>query len=1130
MNACSPVGITLVHGNRIEALRADLVARMRAEPLAPLENEIILVQSNGMAQWLKLGIAGEGQPGGPPGIAAALELLLPARFLWRVYRAILGAGQVPEASPFDKNRLVWRLMRLVAELAPQDPFAPLRRFLEQDDDLRKRFQLAERLADLLDGYQVYRADWLEAWARQEDVLIDARGNRTPLPQGQAWQAALWRALRQDVHPEVAGGRAEVHAAFLDRAAALPPHPRPAGLPRRVMIFGITTLPRQSLEVLMTLSRWCQVVMYVHNPCQYYWADIVPERELLRSGRGNNRLRQGFPDPLPEALLHLHAHPLLAAWGMQGRDFIALLEEYADDGFVAGLPFPLEVTREERFHAPESPPATLLQQLQDDILELRPLDETRALWPPVDALSDGSIRFHLAHGPQREVEILHDHLLAAFQADPTLTARDILVMVPDINSHAAHIQAVFGLHDPKDPRFIPFVLANQERRPVDPLLCAVERLLALPRSRLTASELIDWLEVPALRQRFAIPAGELPRLRRWIHDSGIRWGLHAAHRQTLGVPTLPDAPDAPNSWQFGLRRMLLGYAVGDRGGPWRDIVPYDEIDPGSADLLGALLGLVEKLATWWQRLSTPVPVAEWCPRLRELLADFFLPEADSGDGYTLAQLENALDPWQEQCAEAGLNEPLPLSVVGEYWLSCLEEGGLTRGFLAGAITFATLMPMRAIPFRYVCLLGMNDGEFPRVGIRTDFDLMRDRYRPGDRSRREDDRYLFLEALLSAREQLYISWAGRSQHDNALSPPSVLVGQLRDHLAAGWQEQRGGSLLERLTVEHRLQPFSVDYFPAHPKPGTPWFTFAHEWRPQTTSPATPAPAPAPLPALPRTRPVTLRELGQFFKDPVKGFYQHRLNLSFDPEETLLEDQEPFALKPLENWQLLDELLHPRQPGRELDPGLERIRLQGALAAGGFGPLQIEALRHPASTLLQRHAEALALWPERLEEDPEIAFGPILDRLTQVRVGADRQHGRVILTASKLGSGRQRRLDKAMLPWIEHLAGQRLGHPMTTLILGQGEAIRFKPLDAETAQTHLRALLAAWESGLCQPLALSVRCGLAWLKNGDGSGEYAKEVENNPYLARAYPDYARLIQDGTFATLAQTLLQPMIEHVDE
>ena len=258
---------------------------------------------------------------------------------------------------------------------------------------------------------------------------------------------------------------------------------------------------------------------------------------------------------------------MAAWGKQGRDFIGLLDEHDDETARVGYEghFSAIGQRIDLFESRQEPDAatTLLEQLQDDIRDLRPLAETRAHWPAVDPARDASIRFHIAHGPQREVEVLHDQLLAAFNADPTLTPRDVIVMVPDIDAYAPYIQAVFGLLDRADPRFIPFSVADQGQRATDPLVQALETLLALPQSRLAVSDLLDLLEVPALRRRFGIDAEDLPRLHRWVRGANIRWGLHAEQRASLDLPVQPEA-DAQHTWRFGLRRMLLGYAVGAGG--------------------------------------------------------------------------------------------------------------------------------------------------------------------------------------------------------------------------------------------------------------------------------------------------------------------------------------------------------------------------------------------------------------------------------------------------------------------------------------------------------------------------------------------------------------------------------------
>ena len=447
-------GFMAVHSNHPEALRDLMLAWMARHPLAPLEDEWVLVQSNGVAQWLRLSLARNAAQGGI-GIAAALQTELPAAFIWQAYRAVLGADAVPAASPFDKPLLVWRLMRLLPALLEEDVFAPLRRFLADDADLRKRHQLAERLADLFDQYQVYRADWLAGWAEDQDLIVASRTGAQPVPDELRWQPRLWRALLDDVGAAgAAHGRAAVHQRFMAAASGWQGE-RPAGLPRRLVVFGVSSLPQQSLEVLGALARWMQVLMCVHNPCEHDWSHIVADKDLLRAERLRQRRRPGGEGAIADENLHLHAQPLLAAWGKQGRDFIRLLDAH-DAQEAYAQQFDAIGQRIDCFDA--NPQDTLLRQLQDDIRDLRPLAETRAKWPALDAQADRSIRFHITHGPQREVEVLHDQLLSAFAADATLRPRDVIVMVPDVAAYSPHIQAVFGLLAADDPRYVPYALA------------------------------------------------------------------------------------------------------------------------------------------------------------------------------------------------------------------------------------------------------------------------------------------------------------------------------------------------------------------------------------------------------------------------------------------------------------------------------------------------------------------------------------------------------------------------------------------------------------------------------------------------------------------------------------------------
>ncbi len=1138
-------GLMLVHGNRAEQLREVLVAWLRHSPLDPLENEYLLVHSNGIAQWLRLALA-ERDSG--CGIAAALDFLLPSRFMWQAYRAVLGAGAVPEQSPLDKDPLAWRLMRLLPTLADQPGFEPVARFLADDAGVRKRHQLAHRLADLFDQYQVYRADWLDAWGRGQLVLPDALGREPEaLSESQAWQARLWRALLDDLGA-VEGepvGRAAVHAAFMARVRAPGNIPRPAGLPRRLLVFGISAMPRQTLEALSGLSRWIQILVCVNNPCAHYWADILGDRDLLRARFRRQARRPGMPEILDEQALHQQTHPLLASWGRQGRDFIGLLDDIDDPAHRArcGLAFEALHQRIDAFE--DLPGNTLLEQLQDDIRDLRPLAETRARWPAVDPAQDDSLRFHVAHSAQREVEILHDQLLSAFAADPGLQPRDVIVMVPDIEAYAPHVQAVFGQYGPRDRRHVPYALADRGQRRADPLVIVLEQLLSLPRLRLGIQEVLEWLDVPALRARFGIEAADLPLLQTWARDAEVRWGLHAEHRSAFGLEQSPAAAHG-HTWRFGLDRMLLGYASGPDAPAWSGIEPYGETGGLQAQVLGALARLLDTLDHHWRLLGQDATPAQWVISLQALLDACFLPVTDA-DEHTLARFREILQDWALLCETAGVDEGLPVSIVAEHCLGQLDQAGLSQRFFAGAVTFATLMPMRAIPFRRVCLLGMQDGAFPRQRVPVDFDLMALHPRPGDRSRREDDRYLFMEALLSARDQLYLSWVGHSIHDNTPQPPSVLVSQLMDHLDRGWQSADGAkSLSAALSLHHPLQPFSRRYFPvpAHTGPGA-LYTYAAEWRgARQAAVDEPQPAPAVLAPLQRDAALRLDVLRQFLKHPVRAFFQQRLQVFFEAPAPDLDEGEPYVRDGLGQWQLRAELLEAlrRAPDAAeaeavFQEGLDRMRRRGTLVAGGLGEAAAQVLHDSVQEAVDPYRRACRDWPQasdetlRMESTLPDSDGTFEDTLAGWRRNGQGEWGRIVLLASHLVRNKRYRIAPMMPAWLDHLAAHAHGRPLTTVLVSPQGCVRFEPLDPVQAAEQWRTLWAAWQDGLRAALPVDIDAAGTWLRAGadpapdsvawrEAEASYARKVDNDLYLRRCYPDFGRLCQDGGFFHWAETL----------
>ena len=1159
-------GLSIIHANHMEDLRRVAIEWVCRHPLCPLENEIFLVQSNGMAQWLKLALAADDGCG----ISAAVEMQLPARFLWNAYRAVLGEERVPDLSPYEKGQLTWRLFRLLPTLVEEAWFAPLKRYLEIDGDLRKRYQLAFQLADLYDQYQVYRADWLRDWRAGRHRIRNAWGNDEALPVDQQWQASLWRCICEDIPVfQREAGRFQLHRLFTQSVKSITS--RPSGLPRRLIVFGISSLPAQTLDAIHAISRVVQVLVFAHNPCRHYWVDIIEDRDLIRAHDTRHRRKRTDTDYFRPEQLHQQVNPLLAAWAKQARDYVGLLygydkpEEYRNQFGEIDLFRDTTVTGKS---------ASLLAQVQQAILDLTPLPRSADLKIPVRS-PEKSITFVSVHSRQREVEVLQDQLLSFFEEHPSLKPQDVIVMTPEIETYSPHINAVFGRLPEKDERHIPFTISDSTSPEGVSIFQAVETLLTLPNARVTASDLMGLLSVPSICRRFGFTKADLPLIQTWIEGSGIRWGLNGRHRKSLNLPSGFEQ----NSWRFGFQRMLLGYAVGESE-PWKGIEPYGEIGGLDAALLGQLSFMIEKMEDHWNRLCRWFSPEGWVREISALINDFFLP-MENTESLFLTLLADTLDHWLDDCSQADLAETLPLSVVREVLLKTVLQTSVSHRFLTGRVTFCTMMPMRAIPFKIVVLLGMNDGEYPRSTQPLDFDLMAlpGQYRPGDRSRREDDRYLFLEALLSARKRLYISYIGHSIQDNSERMPSVLVSQLRDYLDAGWQiaspqtshQTSAQTLFEQLTVEHPLQPFSRTYFQPEKWPAR--FTYANEWEDVFHRPEKPAEERA-LAAAKTEKSIPFHPLIQFLKNPIRAFFNQRLNVVFPPVDTAIENQEPFSLDSLAMFgpgmQLLEAGIAAEKSNREdaLAAAATQLRRSGALPLFGFGRLSIEELADPIRCMLEYRDDLIKYWPEE-KTVFEIQFWAGLERASCETVEDWLDDLRMRTASDPYGKerpeyarwdyypgaimdkkGRMYRFYPLVGPWVKHLAASSQGLELTTYLIAPDGISQIRPLDTATAKQRMNEILYYHSLGLRRPLPITARVALAYFyahatADPEDAEKIAKDAARSVYegngfshsgelgygdgvyLRRCYPTFDALWNSGInqFKELVTKLYAPII-----
>ncbi|MBK7552082.1 MAG: exodeoxyribonuclease V subunit gamma [Syntrophaceae bacterium] len=1072
-------GLKLYTSNRLEALAGKLEETLRVPPASPMTPEVVLVQSRGMERWLSLELAGR------LGICANVRFPFPNHFIEEIFRAVL--PDLPGSPAFDPEVLTWRVMGLLPRCLEDEGFEPLRAYLAGDGRGLKRYQLSRIIARLFDQYLVFRPDMVLGWEEGKD---------------RHWQAALWRLL--------AGEAPGSHRAARWRAAlARLQNPGPGGapLPGRVSIFGISALPPFHLRILEAVARTVDVNLFVMNPCREYWYLIYSDREMRRLV---DRLGTA---PSDEALHLERGNSLLASMGALGRDFLRMV-------YDTGC--------EEADVSVEPAGGSLLSQIQSDILNLRDRGADGTEKTAVSAVDD-SIRVHSCHSPMREVEVLQDRILEMLDRDPTLTPADILVMTPEIESYAPYIEAAFSV--PRgDRRRIPFSVADRGLRRQSTLADAFLRLLDLEGSRMGATEVAAFLETDSLRRRFGLGADDPALIHRWIRDTGIRWGVDGSSRRQQGLPAFSE-----NTWQAGIDRLLLGVALPARGdGVFMGIAPHEGVAEGEASTLGSFLAFLDKLFAFARSLEEPRDLAGWASHLGAALDEFFLPEGGEEDEAQV--LRRALAGMARRQEQSGFDGKFGAGVLKACLEEALQETGTASGFLTGGVTFCAMLPMRSIPFRVVCLIGLDDAAYPRQTAAPGFDLMRERPRPGDRSRRLDDRYLFLEALLSAREKLCISYTGQSIQDNSERPPSVVVSELLDYVEQGFEIPGMADIRDALVVKHRLQAFSPEYF----RGGALYSYSAENAAGAAASVAAPRPK-TPFIASPLSEPppawrtVDVHALVRFFANPARHLLTRRLGLRLDEAGALLSDVEPMGIEGLEKYELGERLAARCIEGLEARELMPAARALGTLPPGMPGECWFQELCTGADAFAARVRPHLRGEPLGTI-DLDCALGPF--RLTG-RLPLGMPSG---LVHYRFAAVRSRDLLRA---WIHHLAlgagaGER--YPGRCVVLGREEGYAFGPVEGR--ERLLEDLLETYWCGLTMPLPFfpeTARVYVSRLLKGKTGDEALRDAGRTWAPERGYAEgqdpYFRFCfgggkeaLDDRFRELAGAILGPLLEHAGE
>lgn len=1070
----------MLHIHRAE--RADgLIAALASVVGAPLEDpfatEIVAVPTRGVERWVaqRLATSLGATAGRSDGVCANVEFPFPSRLLGRAVAS--AAGIDGDLDPWLPERAVWPLIDIVDQSIAEPPMAPLAAHLGapgNEPRQSRRFESIRHVAELYDRYGQHRPGMLCAWAAGDDV--DAGGES--LAGADKWQAALWRHLRNKVGVPSPAER------LLGACERLRADPAVVDVPARLSIFGLTRLPASHVQVLSALAAHREVYLFLLHPSAALWAKVG---ERAAQWPPIVRRRDDSTATLPQ-------NPLLASWGHDAREM----------QLVVGAPG--EARHSEARHV-EGAAASLLERVQADVradhappgAPFPGQPERRASLHPLDR----SLQVHSCHGLARQVEVVRDAILHLLADDPTLEARDVIVMCPDIERFAPLIHATFGAGAPGDEDeptgagAMPELrvrLADRSLRQTNPVLGVVAELLDLGLARVTAAEVLDLAGREPVRRRFELDDDDLARMEDWVAATGVRWALDAEHRAPFKLEWL-----AANTWRAGLDRVLLGVAMAEEGQPLvGGVLPLDDVGSGDIDLAGVLAELVDRLQTTLDDLQEPKTVPDWVAVLAA--AADRLTATPERDAWQRLQLDALLgDVIAEATNSTGCSEAvLSLAEVRALLADRLRGRPTRANFRTGHVTICTLVPMRSVPHRVICLVGLDDGVFPRKAARDGDDLMLDNPNVGDRDGRTEDRQLLLDALLAATDRLVITYCGRDERTNAEHPPAVPVGELLDvvdrTVATGEIDAAGAPVTarRRVLVNHPLQPFDRRNFtPGALVPNTSWSFDEVSLEGGRSNVAGRAPTASflerPLPAEADDL-VEIDQLVRFVQHPVRAFLRQRLGMSLSDRYEELGASVPVELDYLEQWDIGQRLVEARLAGAELRGCLDAEVARGILPPGALaGPILDKVIRSVEEVVSAARSLAAPGESGSAEVNLHLPNGRLLVG-TVPGLAAN-----VLRNVSYSRLGAKHRL----AAWVRFLA-LSAAHPergFEAMTIGRRRSSgmvryrvsvsRFAPFGAdpadcrEAALAHLAVLVDLHDRGMREPLPLYCNTSAAWVE---------------------------------------------------
>lgn len=956
--------------NKMENLIDALAFVLGDVPDNPMMPEWIGIQSRGMKQWVTLQVAQKF------GICTNMHFLFPRQMVDQILTSLTLSEDIDDqAEALNEDLLFWYVLKLLKKNPTTGDVFNLDHYIKEDETGKKLYQLSMKIAKVFDDYQIYRPELLIDWQKGRQTVFPEI-IKDPVAQ---WQAKLWHQIvSKECKHHLA---AKAHLFLKNFSSKIINRDY---LPSRLSLFGVSALPKLFLQVFEKMSEIMDINLFLLTPSNQFFFDIKSAGQI-----GKIALKEASGEE-PESLYYEMTNPLLSSLGTSTKGFYTCLEAFNyHEPFEDLFQDPLQESGE---------PNTMLTYLQSDILNLVHRKKSYQHGPVAIAASDTSICIHACHSPMREAQVLKDLLLNEVEKNPELAPHDIIVMMPDIEAYAPFIESVFSLETT-----LPFSISDRRKKSESESLDAFLKILGLRNSRLEQSRVLNLLLSESIAKKFNITFDEMAMIEKMVEDAKILWGRDATHRETLGLP-----PFEENTWQFGLQRLFMGMAMPEKQEILvQNILPCQPFEGLDLEVLGKLAAFCHALFSSLEMVTGQKTIEKWCEVLREI--SFSLMDRNFENEADLNFLIQTIDQIKEDAQKAGVNEPVSFEMIFSVIEKKLDLNISQGNFLSGNITFCNVMPMRSIPFKIVVLMGMDEKSFPRQAFTPGFNLIKKYPLPGDKSERDEDRYLFLETLLSARSKFICTYTGISIQDNSKIPCAGVVSELMDTMDQSFDFQEGAEY----HFFHPLHPFNEAYF----NQTDSFFSFSKDncriakalcsdRAEKDRSDPRIFVQPSFQKPLKGLLSIHLDEIIRFFRNPIEGFMKEELDIKIREIEEQTLDREAFSISGMDQY-ILGSFLIEKESAGDTD-FYPFFKAMGSLPLGEKGKFEYDKTMHTAGPVIDV-ARTIAL----KKILPPLAVSTTIDGVEISANFSDiREDGLYFVTYGKLNSAR------LLSGWIRHL----------------------------------------------------------------------------------------------------------------